>query len=120
MRFLIDESCDAAIAEGLRKSGHDVVAVAESFPGAPDARVISVAVGDSRVLVTEDKDFGQLVFASGHGHGGVILLRYPHPLAAHMVTRLLDSVGRYGERVHGCFVVVQPGKTRFIRHPALD
>jgi predicted nuclease of predicted toxin-antitoxin system len=82
MRFLGDESCHAAIVLALREAGHDVVAVSERCPGAADSNVIAIALGETRVLVTEDKDFGQLVHASGADRCGVLLLRYPFPLAA--------------------------------------
>ncbi len=62
MRFLADESCDFSIVRALRGAGHDVVAVAEQSGGIPDDVVIELARADSRVLLTEDKDFGQLVF----------------------------------------------------------
>ena len=61
LRFLADESCDFAIVRALRDAGHDVLAVADVSPRAPDPDVIDRAVRDSRVLLTEDKDFGQLV-----------------------------------------------------------
>jgi predicted nuclease of predicted toxin-antitoxin system len=63
VNFLADESCDAAIVRGLRGDGHDVLAVADVIPGALDPAVIQLAVSQQRVLLTEDKDFGQLVFA---------------------------------------------------------
>ena len=82
MRFLADESCDYAVVRALRDAGHDVVAVAESNAQAPDSEVIDVAVSDARLLLTEDKDFGQLVFAHAEPSLGVVLLRYPSGLVA--------------------------------------
>ncbi len=77
MRFLADESCDFGIVQALRAAGHEVLAVAEVTPRAEDPAVIDLAVREGRVLLTEDKDFGQLVFASGSASSGVILFRYP-------------------------------------------
>ena len=66
MRFLADESCDFRVVRALRAAGHDVVAVMEVMPGASDEAVIALAVGERRIFVTEDRDFGQLAggFAS--------------------------------------------------------
>ncbi len=64
MRFIADESCDFAVVRALRQAGHDVMAVAEMDAGAEDSLVIARALSDQRVVLTEDKDFGQLVFAS--------------------------------------------------------
>ncbi len=61
MRFLADESCDFAVVRALRAAGHDVVAVTEMAPAANDETVIEIALNDGRLLLTEDKDFGQLV-----------------------------------------------------------
>lgn len=77
MRFLADESCDFAAVRALRAAGLDVVAVAEVSARADDTSVMRLAVRGRRVLLTEDKDFGQLVFANRQATGGVILFRFP-------------------------------------------
>jgi predicted nuclease of predicted toxin-antitoxin system len=77
MRFLADESCDFRVVRGLRAAGHDVTAVIEISPGASDEAVIELAVRERRIFITEDPDFGQLVYASGQPTAGVILLRFP-------------------------------------------
>jgi predicted nuclease of predicted toxin-antitoxin system len=64
MRFLADESCDFAVARALRSAGHDVIAIAEVSPRADDKIVIDRAVREDCILLTEDKDFGQLVSAN--------------------------------------------------------
>ena len=66
MRFLADESCDFAVVRALRAAGHDVTTVSAAAPGAEDQIVAALAGSDSRVLLTEDKDFGQLAYATGH------------------------------------------------------
>ena len=69
MCFLADESCDFAVVRALRGAGHDVVAVAEVSPRAEGEVVIDLAVRGGRILLTEDKDFGQLVYAKiGRAH----------------------------------------------------
>lgn len=65
MRFIVDESTGAAVIEYLRSVGYDVFAVAEAMPQADDAVVLARAVSEERVLITNDKDFGELVFRSG-------------------------------------------------------
>lgn len=112
MLFLADESCDACMIRALRANGHDVVAVADGNRGASDTTVINLAVGMSRILITEDKDFGQLVFASCHGHSGVILLRYPFRLRHLIAEQLSTLVTNRGESLGRSFTVIEPGRIR--------
>ena len=77
MRFLADESCDFRVVRALRAAGHDVTAAIELVPGAADSTVFEMAEREGRIFVTEDRDFGQLVYAGANPAPGVILLRYP-------------------------------------------
>ena len=66
MRFLADESCDFAVVRALRAVGHEVSAVSEKIPGAADMVVADLALKETHVLLTEDKDFSsKLQVASG-------------------------------------------------------
>jgi len=69
MRFLADESCDFSVVRTLRSVDHDVIAIAEVSPREEDD-VREKAVRDDRILITEDKDFGQLVYANMRRTGG--------------------------------------------------
>jgi len=71
MRFLADESCDFAIVRALRANRYDVLSVSEITPRAEDTDVIKLAVREERILLTEDKDFGQLVYAHGQATFGI-------------------------------------------------
>ena len=115
MRFLADESCDFSVVRALRAAGHDVVAVAEVALGAPDEVVIERALSDRRILLTEDKDFGQLVFASASASPGVVFIRYPAAARRTLPTAVLDLIGKYGDHLAGCFVVLQPSRVRISR-----
>ena len=77
MRFLADESCDGRVVRALRLAGHNVKPVREIAPELPDEDVIVVARNEDRVLITEDRDFGQIFFAAGVRSVGVILFASP-------------------------------------------
>ena len=62
-RFPADESCDYSVVRALVRLGHEVLAVADLSPRADDESVIGLALREQCVLLTEDKDFGQLVHA---------------------------------------------------------
>lgn len=112
MEFLADESCDFAVVRALRAAGHEVVSVVETARGAKDEIVIALARRERRVLLTEDKDFGQLVYAAGEGSCGVVLFRFPANARGALQRAALDVVTRFGSRLSSSFVVVEPGRAR--------
>jgi predicted nuclease of predicted toxin-antitoxin system len=76
VRFLLDESADYPLVHFLRSLGHDVTAVAHDYPGAlKDQEVLEIAVRESRIVIANDKDFGELVVRRRLRHAGVILFR---------------------------------------------
>ncbi len=117
MRLLADESLDFIIVRTLRAANHDVLAVSDILPRADDVDVMNLAVRKARIVLTEDKDFGQLVYAYGQKTLGVILLRYPRSARKQTSEDVLRLVEQYGDSLYGCFVVVQPGRIRIGRAP---
>lgn len=112
-RFLIDESVGQRLVKLLREQGHDVASIIESMPGASDARVLSKAVNERRLLVTNDKDFGELVYRRKLKHSGIILLRLTEA-APEAIVRLLGSLTqRHGERLSSSFTVVTEDRVKF-------
>lgn len=76
MRFLLDESADARLAPYLRTLDHDVTAIAIHHPASlEDQQVLAIAHREGRILITDDRDFGELVFIGKQPHAGVIYLR---------------------------------------------
>ncbi|MDE2217308.1 MAG: DUF5615 family PIN-like protein [Planctomycetota bacterium] len=74
-KFLIDESTGKKLGYLLTSSKHDVVFVSDWKSGAPDSEVIKKAYEDNRVIITDDKDFGELIFRLKMKSKGVILIR---------------------------------------------
>lgn len=112
MRFVADESCDFAVVRILRATGHEVVAVAEVSPRISDEEVLALAKENDDVLITEDKDFGELVYAQKHESGGVILLRFPSNARTAMAQVTAEAVKTLGAKLAGHFTVIEPGKIR--------
>jgi len=76
MRLVANENVAASVVDELRKRGHDVLAVKESMRGAADPVILARAQADVRIVLTHDKDFGELAFRYGlPATGGIILLR---------------------------------------------
>jgi predicted nuclease of predicted toxin-antitoxin system len=117
VRFLADESCDALLVRALREAGHDVVSIAETLAGAADRVVLELAVASARVLLTRDKDFGELVFVAGARTRGVLLIRYP-PLARSALPQLVLELAAAREtELLTSFVVLAPSGVRITRLP---
>lgn len=117
MRFLADECCDFSVVQALRTAGYDVLCVSEVKPRADDTEVIKRAGRDKRILLTEDKDFGQLVYAHGYKIPGVIFLRFPSSARKSIAEDVVKLVDQQGENLIGCFTTVQPGQIRITRPP---
>jgi len=115
MRFLFDQSTDRRLAPYRKRLGHDVTIVAiDHPPGTPDFEVLAIAYQEQRILVTEDRDFGELVFRQRRPHSGVVYLRLP-PMELDAKLDRLDRVLRdYGDRLDQ-FIVITPYRIR-IRH----
>ena len=88
------------------------MAVLEVAPGATDTRLIELAVRERRLFITEDRDFGRLVYAASKPTPGVILLRFPSKARAALPATVLEVLARYGQKLEGRFVVLQPGRLR--------
>ena len=115
MRLLADENCDYAVVRALRAAGHDVSTVSDVTPGAEDHIVAALANSESRVLLTEEKDSGQLAYATGHLTSGVVLVRYPAHARGTLGSAIVAVVAEFGARLIGAFVVVEPGRARLGR-----
>ena len=114
MRFLADESCDFIVVRALRKAGYDVQAISEISPSLDDPRVIEKAIREQRVLLTEDKDFGQLALARAGSHSGVILFRFPASNRNSMPVIALEFISHH-RNLSGSFAVLQPGRIRITK-----
>lgn len=112
MQFVVDESTGVAVAEYLRSSGYDVLVVAETMPQADDAAILTRARAEGRIVITNDKDFGELVFRSGQAHQGILLLRLHDESAANRVRVVRSVLDGYADRLAGHFVVATDKKVR--------
>jgi predicted nuclease of predicted toxin-antitoxin system len=89
VRWLIDECVDADLVALLRQSGHDAVYMCDVAPRSTDVEVMHRADSENRLLLTEDKDFGDLVFRQAKPVPGIVLLRIDSSRRSHKGPRLL-------------------------------
>lgn len=114
MRFLADECCDFEIVRALRVAGYEVISVQESHKGMDDNSLIAMACQEDQIFLTEDKDFGELVFAHQRKTGGVILFRFPGSARKTIGETVVKLVEQKGEALIKKFTVVQPKRVRII------
>jgi predicted nuclease of predicted toxin-antitoxin system len=106
MRFLVDECTGPAVARWLREQGYDVVSVYDQARASPDDAVIQMASDETRILITNDKHFGENVYRDRRSHCGVVLLRLEDERPSskiEVMSRLLDL---YADKLEGAFIVV--------------
>jgi predicted nuclease of predicted toxin-antitoxin system len=115
MRFVVDECTGPAVAQWLRGQQHDIFSVYEQARGMDDDEIIQKAFEDNRILITNDKDFGEKVYRERRSHRGVVLLRLDDERAPSKITamqRLLDS---HADRLANNFVVATETTVRFAK-----
>ena len=112
MRWLAYECVAAPLVGFLRSLGHDVLYVGETASGLSDADVIALALRERRLLLTEDKDFGDLVFRRERTVPGVVLMRIGSEAPTLKSTFLAAAIERYGEGLLGRYTVIEQGRFR--------
>jgi predicted nuclease of predicted toxin-antitoxin system len=113
MKLLIDESVDQAIIDRLINYGYNVLSIADVEPGITDTEVIQRANELSTLLVTLDKDFGELVFHRSAGvSAGVVLIRLSGLSAQRKAEIVIEAFRKYGSRFVQNFSVIGPGRVR--------
>ncbi len=112
MQFVVDESAGMAVVEYLRGAGHDVLAIAEIMPQADDRDILTLAASEKRILVTNDKDFGELVFRSDQAQHGVVLLRLHDESSTNRVRVMESIMERHADRLAGHFTVATESGVR--------
>ncbi len=103
------------LVDALREAGHEVHAVAEVMAGSADEAVLALAVREHAVLITADKDFGELVFQRRAVPAGVLLLRLVGLPQREKIARLLRAVREHGAELPCAFAVLTTRALRFRR-----
>ncbi len=112
MRWLADECVDAALVARLRNAGHDASYIAEIAAGVTDTEALQLAQEEGRLFLTEDKDFGELVFRFKRAVPGVVLLRIDPEKSQLKWIRLEAAIARLGEGLFGRYVVIEEARFR--------
>ena len=115
MRFLIDECTGPAVAKWLQGLPHDVFSVYDESRGLDDESIVSKANLENYILITNDKDFGELVFRMRKPHKGVILLRLEDERAENKIAVLQQLLKLYSNKLANNFIVVTEKTVRIVK-----
>jgi predicted nuclease of predicted toxin-antitoxin system len=112
MKFVADENIDHQIVDRLRQDGHTVMSVAEMDPGISDDVVLDLANQEGSLLLTADKDFGELVFRQHRLMTGVVLIRLAGLSPLRKAEAVSSAIKRHITELPHAFAVISPGVIR--------
>lgn len=119
MRILANENVPGEIVQSLRAQGHDIVWIRIEAPGSTDSEVLALAQTEKRIIMTFDKDFGELAFRWGlPATSGIILLRLIASSPTQLQQAVVTALGSRQEQDWvGMFSVVEAGRIRVTSLP---
>lgn len=115
MRFLVDECTGPVTARWLRAQLHEVFSVYDEARGLDDDAILEKALTEDWILITNDKDFGEMVYRERRPHRGIVLLRLDDERASQKIDALQRLLASYADQLADRFVVVTETRVRFGR-----
>ncbi|MBI4824928.1 MAG: DUF5615 family PIN-like protein [Nitrospirae bacterium] len=112
MKFLVDVGVSKKVEEWLKENGYDVKSVRDINPKEKDSEILRLAANESRMVITMDKDFGELVYNSGKSHSGVMILRLDDANGGQKVEIIKKILTEYSDKIKNKFCVFQNGRLR--------
>lgn len=115
MKFLIDVGVGKRVEEFLAVEGFDIKAVRDINPSMSDREVLNLAVSEKRMIITMDKDFGELVYKSNLSHKGILILRLEDANITDKIKILSEIITNYIDEINNSFCIYYKGKLRIRR-----
>ncbi len=106
MRFLADENIERAVVEFIRSKGFEVFYVAETSPSISDTAVMEYAKTNDMIVITNDKDFGEMLYLKKMISSGILLIRSRIETAQAKIELVKTAFEKAGGKLKGHFVVV--------------
>jgi|SRR3989339_993998 len=112
MKFLVDVGVGKKVENWLKENGFDVLSVRDIDSRAKDSQILRWAVDQQRMIISMDKDFGELVYNSGKHHAGVLILRLEDADGDTKVEVTKKILAEYYDKIESHFCVFQDGRLR--------
>ena len=113
--IIFDENIEEHWIQLTKKANLDYFSIRESKPGITDKEVIEIAKSKKWLIVTEDKDFGELIFSYGIKDVSVIFMRYDQPQYSQIEHYFINCLLEYIENPRTCFITISKNKIRIRR-----
>ena len=115
MKFLVDECTGPAVAEWLLSKQFKVYSVYDQNPGMQDDDILEKAFHENWILITNDKDFGEMIYRQRRLHKGVVFLRLADERSMNKIQVLDNLLQNYMTSLENNFVVVTEKRVRFAK-----
>jgi predicted nuclease of predicted toxin-antitoxin system len=110
--ILADENIDKVLIDHLRLNGFEVISIFEQYRGVSDERIIEISKNPPRIILTEDKDFGEWIYSHHEKNISVILLRYDFTETNKILRILLQTLKERNNNLWGAFTTITSNKIR--------
>ncbi|MCD4795505.1 MAG: DUF5615 family PIN-like protein [Bacteroidales bacterium] len=114
MKFIVDECTGPNVAHWLQTKSYQVFSVYDESPGISDRQILNKAYKEDYIIITNDKDFGELVFRKNLLHKGIILLRMKKETSENKIYLLSQILEYYAHLLENKFVVATEQNIRII------
>ena len=112
LKFLVDESSGKKLADALKNNGYDSVYVGDFLLGANDEKILEASNKEKRIVITNDKDFGELIFRHKNLSSGIILLRLKNNIPVVRISTVFMLIKKFGINLKRKFIVASEDKIR--------
>jgi predicted nuclease of predicted toxin-antitoxin system len=112
LKFLVDVGVSKKVERWLIDNGYNIKSVRDINPKMIDKEILKIAVSEGRMVITMDKDFGELVYNSGLPHAGVLLLRLEGARSDEKVKIIEEILEKYLDKLLNNFCVFKDGQLR--------
>jgi predicted nuclease of predicted toxin-antitoxin system len=115
IRFIVDECTGPLVAKWLLSKNYQVLSIYDNFKGIKDFEILRIAQEEKWVIITNDKDFGELVYKNNFQHHGIVLLRLIDERSSNKIDVLEKLIDNHFDELKGKFIVVTENSVRIIK-----